>query len=107
MWELRWARDGFSVEAAWKKKRPLPADHWYWTKRDLPPGVGLFLDAYRDLSTCRQQDGPIPWTACMKWADRNGLPSDFADVLWGVIWRVDVAERNWRVENMKRESGGA
>lgn len=104
---MRFARDGFSVMAARRKGRPLPADHWYFTKPQLPPGLDLFLDAFRDLATCRNTDGPIPWTATMDWADRKGLPPDFADVLWGVIWRVDVAERRWRVEDLNRETGGA
>lgn len=104
---MRWARDGFSVEAARKKKRPLPDDHWYHKKPTLPPGLDTFLDAYRDLVTCRPMDGAIPWTAAMEWADRKGLPPGFADVLWAVIWRVDLAERSWRAEDLKRETGGA
>ena len=104
---MRWARDGFSVKAAKAKRRPLPADHWFFTKPRLPPGLDVFMEAYRDLSTERPADGAIPWSATMAWADRMGLPPDFADVLWGVIWRADLAERQWRVEDLKRETGGA
>lgn len=107
VWELRYQRDGFSVEAARKKGRPLEPDHWYYQKRELPEGIDLFLQAYRDLSTCRPPDGPIPWTAAMEWSDRRGLPSDLGAVLWGVIWRVDSAERGWRADEIKREAGGA
>lgn len=104
---MRWARDGFSVEAARAKRRPLPDDHWFYDKPAIPPGLDLFMNAYRDLATCRPPDGAIPWTAAMQWAERKGLPPGFADVLWGVIWRVDLAERNWRAEDIKRETGGA
>lgn len=104
---MRYERDGFSVEAGRRKGRTIPADHWYHQRRELPPNVDLFLNAYRDLSTCRLPDGAIPWTATMEYADRKGLPPDFATVLWDVIWRVDVAERRWRVEDLKRETGGA
>lgn len=104
---MRWGRDGYSVKAAWKKGRPIPEDHWYYQRRELPPGLEMFQEAYRDLSTCRPPGGPIPWTACMEWADRRGLSGDIAGVLWGVVWRVDVAERDWRSEDLKREAGGA
>lgn len=107
VWELRFQRDGFSVEAARKKGRPLPDDHWFHQKPTLPAGADIFLAAYRDLSTCRTPDGPIPWTSAMEWGDRRGLPSDLSAVLWGVIWRVDNAERKWRVDDLKREPGGA
>src|SRR6185369_1400905 len=89
-----------------KKRRPLPADHWYYDRPTLPEGVSLFLEAYRDLQTCRAPEGPIPWTAAMDWADRRGLSPELGDVLWGVIWRMDNAERNWRVEAIKSEVGG-
>ena len=104
---MRYARDGFSVEAARKKGRPIPEDHWYHQKPTLPPGVDVFTEAFRDLTTCRPPDGAVPWTATMLWADRKGLPPHFADVLWSVIRRVDLAERVWRADDMKREHGGA
>jgi hypothetical protein len=103
---LRYERDGFSVEAAFKKKRKLPDDHWYW---DQPPevwGAEAFEAAYRDLVSCRPPDGPIPWTAVMAYADREGLPRDLANALWVVIKRIDMAERQWRAEETNRESGG-
>lgn len=104
---MRYQRDGYSVEAAKKKRRPIPDDHWYHQRPAIPPGVGMFFEAFRDLQTCRLPDGPIPWTAAIKWAKRRGLSPELTDVLWGVIWRLDNAERSWRVEDLKRETGGA
>lgn len=102
---MRYSRDGFSVEAAKKKKRPLPADHWYHNKPDEVPGSDWFYEAYRDLGTCRPPDGPIPWLAAMAYADRKGLAPDVAETLWAVVWRMDNAERGWRLEEIK--AGGA
>lgn len=102
---LRLDRDGFSVEAARKKKRKLP--QWYLDEPPDPPESGFFYDAFRDLATCRPPDGgAIPWLACMAYADRKGLQPDVADALWTVIRQMDSAERRWQIENLKREAGG-
>lgn len=105
-WELRYERDGFSVEAARKKRRPIAADHWSNNKPVLPTGSDFFLAAYRDLVSCRPDGGPIPWTAAMAYADRKGLEPDLADALWAVVSRMDLAERRWRFDNAKTEVEG-
>lgn len=40
----------------------------------------------------------------MAYADRKGLAPDVADTLWAVVNRMDNAERQWRVDDIK--SGG-
>lgn len=100
---MRYARDGFSVEAAHKKKRPLPADHWYLNPPPTLSGTDFLFDAYRDLATCRPMDGPIPWTAAMAYADRKGLAPDVAETMWVAVRQMDYAERKWRFD----EAGGA
>jgi hypothetical protein len=102
---LRYQRDGFSVEAARKKGRALPPDHWFLNPPPEFPGADWFYTAYRDLSTCRPADGPIPWTAAMAYADRKGVAPDVAETLWAVIRQMDNAERGWRLDEI--ESGGA
>lgn len=102
-WVLRLDRDGFSVEAARKKKRRLP--DWYLNEPAEPPAAAFFYDAFRDLATCRPTDGPIPWRDCMAYADRKGLAPDVAEALWTVIRKMDQAERRWQIENMRRGSG--
>lgn len=101
---MRYERDGFSVEAARKKGRQIPDDHWINDEPEIVPYSEVFLEAYRDLATCRPPDGPIPWDKAMAYADRKGFAPDLAEVLWAVVWRIDVAERNWRVEQLKAET---
>jgi hypothetical protein len=94
---MRYARDGYSVESAITKRRPLP--DWYLDRPAPIPGSEFFTEAYRDLVTCRSVDGPIPWTACHIYAQHKGLAPDVTDALWEAVRRMDLAERIWRVEN--------
>jgi hypothetical protein len=101
---LRFDRDGFSVDAARKKKRKLP--QWYLDEPSEPPAAGFFYEAFGDLSTCRPPDGgAIPWDKAMAYADRKRLSRDVADVLWTVMKKMDRAERGWQIENLKVGSG--
>ncbi len=102
---MRYERDGFSVRAAQKKKRPLPPDHWYLNQPPDLPGSDFFYIAFRDLQTCRAPDGPIPWDKAMAYADRKELPADVAGALWCIVRKIDNAERSWRLEQLEAESG--
>ena len=67
----------------------------------------MFNEAFRDLSTCRAPDGPIPWTAMRLYARDKGFAPDVAEAVWAVIRQMDIAERRWMVENMPgAEEGG-
>lgn len=101
---MRFDRDGFSVEAARKKKRKLP--DWYLDEPPEPPGAGFFYDAFADLMTERRDGGAIPWSKAMAYADRKGLLPDVADVLWTVIKKMDSAERGWQLKNPSPGAGG-
>lgn len=103
---MRFDRDGHSVAAARKKRRALP--DWYLDEPEPVEGSGFFIDAFRDLSTCRlNPDGPIPWSAVALYADKKELDPDVADLLWSVIRKMDQAERKWIAEDIKvqRDSG--
>ncbi|MEO7095149.1 MAG: hypothetical protein ABI175_17950, partial [Polyangiales bacterium] len=57
--------------------------------------MGVVLNAWNDLSTCRQvgmSEGWIPWTAADRWCTRHGLDDDESRVLWRVIRKLDIAE---------------
>lgn len=101
---MRYQRDGFSVDSAIKKGRALP--DWYLDQPEIVAGSEFFHTAYRDLATCRHPDGSIPWLAAMAYADRKRLRPDLANALWEAIWRMDVVERRWRLDEIRRESGG-
>lgn len=51
------------------------------------------VNAWRDLSTCRQigmEVGPIPIDKIWAWCDRRGLDSEAADAVEHVIRQLDV-----------------
>lgn len=100
---MRLARDGFSVDSARKKGRPLPG--WYLDEPEEPPLGSLFYGAFRDLVTTRPPDGPIPWDKAMAYAERKGLAPDVADAFWVVIKKLDQTERRWQIENIRRNLG--
>jgi hypothetical protein len=103
---LRYERDGFSVRAAKAKGRPLPADHWYFDRPSPVVGSEPFYEAYSALATERHPDGPIPWSAAMAYACREGFERDLADALWIVVHRMDTIERQWRYDQLKAEIDG-
>jgi hypothetical protein len=96
-WELQLEREGFSIDQAILKKRELPA--WYLDEPEIPEGTEFFLSAFRDLSTCRGMDGPIPWTAAHLYAEFKGLDRDVAELLWEVVQTLDGTERKWFHDN--------
>ena len=51
MWELRYERDGFQVEAALRKNRATP--EWYDNEPIIEPTDIFYIKAFHDLSTCR------------------------------------------------------
>ena len=107
MWELRYQRDGFSVEAGLKKRRKFPEDHWYFQMPAIPRGSEFIFEAYSDLVTCRTPDGPIPWDKVALYADKKGLQPDTADLLWEAVKRMDRVERSWVMDNRPEGGSGA
>ena len=102
LFELRNERDGFQVEAAQKKGRPLP--DWFAEQPDLQPGDDFWLSAFFELSTTRHDGGPIPWDKIMLYADRSGLDGDLAGTLQAVIRSMDSAFLKWTAEQRKRDA---
>lgn len=42
----------------------------------------------------------------MEYCDRMRYGPDIADAIWIVIHKMDIVEREWRIEELKQESGG-
>jgi len=90
LFELRLDEQGFSVDAAEEKGRPLP--DWYTDAPAYLPGDQWFLTAFWKLSTCRAVGmtlGPIPVTAIWEFSARHGLDSDMSSTLEEVLARLD------------------
>lgn len=103
---LRYQRDGFSVDAAIAKGRPLP--DWYLDQPEIAPGDDFYLRAFNNLGTCRQigmSVGPIPWDRCIDYAERAGLEPDLIDAFVSVIRAMDAAYLDWLDKQPKRKDG--
>lgn len=103
MWELRCARDNFSLEAAAEKGRELPS--WYLEEPQLLPGDHFYLKAFRDLHTCRSHGmslGPIPWTAVLLYAEWIELDHDLVEPFVYIIRSMDVAYQDWINKEQER-----
>lgn len=98
---MRYQRDGFSVKSGRLKGRPDP--EWFVNRPPEVSGSEFFYVAFRDLGTERVDDGPIPWTKAMAYADRKGLAPDVADAVWTVVHKMDLVERKWRADSLKEE----
>jgi len=58
---------------------------------ELEPGLGIYMQAWSDLSTCRSMGGRIPWTAAMEYAARMGMDGEQAEDLWYYLTEMDMA----------------
>lgn len=98
-WDLRYARDGFSVAAAEAKGRALP--EWYVDRPVEQPGDDFFLEAFADLSTCRPVGlavGPIPWDRIVAYARWRSLGAALEATFVAVIRQMDDAFVEWSAE---------
>lgn len=96
LWELRYSRDSFSVEAAVEKGRPLP--DWYLQEPVLQGADGFYLRAFWDLSSCRPSSfsvGPIPWNLIVQYAERYGLDEDIVESFIYIMRAMDKVYLDW------------
>lgn len=66
--------------------------------------MGVVLNAWEDLSTCRpvgMTEGRIPWDKAKDWGIENGLDADERRLLWIVIRRLDVEEMDRRAHEAR------
>lgn len=104
IWELRFARDGFSVEAARRKGRPLP--DWYLDEPPIEPADLVFLDGFWRLSTTRRiQGGNIGWDMIARYASRVGFDHEMTNAFERIVWFLDNAFLDWNKKNAKPEEG--
>jgi hypothetical protein len=53
----------------------------------------------------RWANGPIPWSAVLAYGHHKQLERDVTDLLWAVVSRMDMVERKWVAEEMRRTAG--
>ena len=107
LWEIRFTRDQFSIQAAVEKGRELP--QWYIDEPDIEVSDHFYLQAFRDLHTCRQNGmgmGPIPWKDIILYADRYGLDEDLVEPFIHIIRCMDCAYIEWADKEMESKKNG-
>lgn len=93
-WELRYSRDGFSVEAAIKKKRALP--EWYLDEPSIDEVGVFYISSFLELNTTRYFDmGRVPWGECLRYAKHKGLDKGNINTFISIIGRLDDAYLSW------------
>lgn len=93
LWELRYRREEFSIDAGRAKGRPYP--DWFLDRPELARGEDSYLRAFWDLATERKSDGltlgRIPWSAARKYAlEELGFYRGLLDHFWRIISAMDT-----------------
>ena len=103
---MRLSRDGFSIDAAIEKGRPLP--DWYLDEPPILDSDAFYLNAFDSLSTTRQSGfngpGPIPWDQVLAYAADAGLDEEMIVIFKDVVRAMDVAYMEWVSDNQKRKT---
>jgi hypothetical protein len=82
----------------------MPLPDFIKNEPELMPGLGMFLQAFWDLSTCRQMGmglGPIPWLSIQEYCILLGGDEDFNREFHYHIRQIDNAYLNWVNESNK------
>ena len=111
MWELRWHRDSFSIEAGRLKGRKDP--EWVADCPLVGPGDGVYLQAFRDLESERPAQGAtigrIPWSKVRQYGrEELGFSDDLLRPLWLIVSKIDDGYLEWmRDEYTRAQRNGA
>lgn len=107
-WDLKYAEDGWQIETAIAKNRPLPA--WADDEPDVFAGDEFYLTAFNELSTCRpigDATGPIPWDKIVQYASFKGLEYIMIDPFIRIIRSMDSVYLSWIAEKQKKKADEA
>lgn len=74
---------------------------------ELMEGLHYYMDAFNELSTCRQVgfgEGPIPWTALAEWGKLHCNDPEELEILEHHVRALDRAYLKWRAAQQKESS---
>jgi len=71
---------------------------------EMGHGLDFYLAAYVELSSCRVQDGLIPWTAIANYCIAHDLDSEMCDEIMFIVRRVDTEIQSYRFEKEKAKA---
>jgi hypothetical protein len=95
----------FIVKSCMQSGMPLP--DFIKNEPELMPGLEIFLQAFWDLSTCRQMGmglGPIPWTSVQEYCTINGGSEEFNRDMHFHIRQLDAAYLAWCSDKNKESA---
>ena len=75
---------------------------WFLEEPDAPLGSDFWFASFFDLSTCRVESGPIPWTAIQVYAERTGLDEENTKALHLIIRQLDGDYLAWIAKERER-----
>lgn len=102
-WELRFQRDGFSVDAAVEKGRELP--DWYLDEPFIWPGDEIYIRSFWHLNTCRlYAGGLIPHEKVMEIAQEHEMGPNMTDLFGHVLRMMDNAFIEWQNDEADRRA---
>lgn len=84
-----------------QQRLPIPAA--IANAPEINLGEDFFLGAYLELSTCRVQDGPIPWWALVQYAEVHDVTGILFEELMYIVRHLDSEMANYRNEKAKAE----
>lgn len=90
------------MEAAYKRGQPPPS--FIADAPTLLPGLDLYLEAFRELSTCRPYigmngaPGPIPWDRINDWGREHEFDGEAREYLVVMIRALDDEYLEWMGE---------
>lgn len=92
------------IEAAIRRRQPLP--DVIANAPELLLGLDTYYEAFVELSTCRTDLGPIPWTAVDRYAERHSFEGEsFLYLLKMIRAMDDVFIKHMRAKLDKEREG--
>lgn len=96
-------KDGFAVRVQAERGKDLP--DWYMNEPPALPGDQFYLEAFDELSSCRQigmSVGPIPYDKIV-WYSREilGFDEDSTSVFKSIIRELDNVYLKWAADQNK------
>lgn len=103
-----WTHDPKDIEDIVKtcQQSGMPLPDFIKNQPELMFGLDIFVQAFWDLSTCRQMGmglGPIPWISIQEYCIMLQCSEDFTKDLHYHIRRIDQAYLNWASESNKEK----
>ncbi len=93
LWELRYQRDGFVVDALLEREKPLP--DWVLDEPILEPFESFYIRGFYCLLTERRGGVCIPYSEIITFGERSGLDSAMLGTFTTIMWKLETVYNSW------------